>query len=233
MNNYMALYKVTKRCIFLRKRNNVRISIQWGQIHTFNGDNEPMKTSIDLPYNWDCAVTLQEPTIRNLPLKSAANLLRRFLPFQPLNSNRKTFSRKVIPPVPRLQVWSSTSSTRTASCISNKSTLGWAKKASWKKRHCLVDFFGTVKESRRVLLEISDAEWERKTWYEQRDHCCMDLGVRDCAVLVHSEILFDSGGLSPKGSSPEWAVALTPQTLVSHRKRSSALQANLYFDIRL
>jgi hypothetical protein len=33
-----------------------------------------------------------------------------------------------------------------------------------------VDFFGTVKESRRVLLEISDAEWERKTWYEQRDH---------------------------------------------------------------
>lgn len=43
---------------------------------------------------------------------------------------------------------------------------GVSKEEIMQDEETLAEFFGSPKEGRRVLSQVSDAEWERKMWYD-------------------------------------------------------------------
>ncbi len=127
------------------------------------GANEPMKTSIGLPYNWDCVVTLRG-NYQETPTEIGRKLAASFSAFSTPEFEQKNFQWKgdiTSSPPASLNKY-----LLDKDCIMylKKIYFGVRKESIMEDEEALVDFFGTVKEGKRVLLEISDAEWERKMW---------------------------------------------------------------------
>ena len=127
--------------------------------------NEPMKSSTGLPYHWDSIVTLRgspEETPTEIGQKLAAD----FSAFSTADYQSKTF---------RFRRDTSDSPPRSLNhyllddhCILylKKIFFGVSKDAVLADEEGLADFFGTAEQGSRIISALSDADWERKMWFD-------------------------------------------------------------------
>lgn len=127
--------------------------------------NEPMKSIPGMPYHWFSIVTLRGSP-QETPTEIGKQLAASFSAFSAPEFESKTF-----------QFMGDSSSTPPLSlnnylldrdCIMylKKIYFGVSKEEIMQDDETLAEFFGSPKEGKRVLSGVSDAEWERKMWYD-------------------------------------------------------------------
>jgi len=127
--------------------------------------NEPMKSTPGLPYQWDSIVTLRGSP-EETPTEIGQKLAASFSSFSTPEFESRSFQFKgdtsETPPL------SLNSYLLDRDCIMylKKIYFGVSKEEIMQDEETLAEFFGSPKEGRRVLSQVSDAEWERKMWYD-------------------------------------------------------------------
>lgn len=125
--------------------------------------NEPMKSQRDLPYNWECIVTLrgsQDETPTEIGQKLAAS----FSSFSSDEFKKKSFvfigdvSKE--PPLPLSHYLLD----RDVVMYLKKVYFGCKKDDIIEDIEILTDFFGSASVGKRVLSDISEAEWNETMW---------------------------------------------------------------------
>lgn len=127
--------------------------------------NEPMTTSPGLPYHWDSIVTLRGSP-EETPTEIGQKLASDFSAFSTADFKSRIFrfSRDTSDSPPR----SLNHYLMDDQCILylKKIFFGVSKDAILADEEVLAEFFGTAEEGSRIISALSDADWERKMWFD-------------------------------------------------------------------
>ncbi len=128
-------------------------------------DDEPMKSIPEMPYPWNCIITLRQNPEEE-PSEIGQKIASSFSSFSSPDFEMKSFKFRGDvsgdPPMP-LNYY-----LLDKDCIMyiKKIYFGVSRDAILQDEELLIEFFGSEAEGIRVISQVSDVEWNGKMWFD-------------------------------------------------------------------
>ena len=128
-------------------------------------DDEPMKSIPEMPYPWNCIITLRQNPEEE-PCEIGQKIASSFSSFSSSDFEMKSFKFRGDvsgdPPMP-LNYY-----LLDKDCIMyiKKIYFGTSKEDILQDEELLIEFFGSEVEGKRVISQVSDVEWNGKMWFD-------------------------------------------------------------------